>query len=626
MTITSLIHTTPKRLLLIAAATMLALAIAATAPALSRADVYCVHQAGFTCPAGTLDEGINLQTALNSAAGTPSTASSPNVITIGPGTYQPSPAGRGFSADIPYPLQVTGAGPSQTTLTDSGAPVVIKLVGASPNVVTLSGLTVGGSAGYGVTIVDGSVDHVAVDPSRDAPTSEVGVLLRASTVKDSTVTLPAGNRGFGLEIDGGSLSSNEIDDVTVHGGKFGVGSYAGAIIHRARLIGNTTSLAVDSAPIYIDDSLLVGGGIQAGNDPDGTEGSVQAVNDTIVSDGTSSVGLASLSASSSGSDITIYNSIVRGFPISFEAFGTNAALEAANDNYDGTTSLTAARSGATLNVSGTVTGDPAFVNPEGGDYHLAWNSPLIDAGDTGLVGDIASPTDLDGNPRDVAPLDLGAYEYQRRTPTAVATATPSNARVGGAITFDGGGSSDLDDGDTLTYAWSFDDGASASGATVTHAFTTPGAHTATLTVTDPTGLTSKQSDTVMVTAPATPPITTSSSGTTITPAAPHLVVLGMPSVKGNKLTLKLSCTGSAACSGIRVVETTNKTKLLASARLSLKAGQTKTVTLTLNSMGKRLLARLGKLPVVISVAINTTTVKGAHATLHSPKKPKHRHP
>ncbi|HET6864478.1 MAG TPA: hypothetical protein VFH80_01085, partial [Solirubrobacteraceae bacterium] len=86
MTTISLI--TPKRLLLIAAATMLTLAIAAAAPALSRAaaQTYCVHQAGYMCPAGSVDAGNNLQGALGDAGRNPSTASSPNVVTIGPGT------------------------------------------------------------------------------------------------------------------------------------------------------------------------------------------------------------------------------------------------------------------------------------------------------------------------------------------------------------------------------------------------------------------------------------------------------------------------------------------------------------------------------------------------------------
>jgi PKD domain len=625
---------------------MLVLALGALVPAVSRADAvtYCVHQAGFTCPVGTVDEGINLQTALDQATNNPSTASSPNVITIGPGTYQPSSAGSGFSATTQYPLQVTGAGVGQTTLTDSATQAVIQVVGTSgPNTVSVSGLTVGGAGQYGVFISNGSVDHVAVDPSGPGSSTEDGVLLADSTVKDSTVTFQAGDSGAGLLISGsGGITSNEIDDVTVDGGNYGVDATAGGTIHRAKLIGNTIPLEVDSAPVYIDDSLLVGGGLRAEDDQN-TEGSIQAVSDTIVTGSSSGTGVMSASNSSSGTDITIYNSIIHGFPTSFETAGTNATIEAANDNYDGTT-------GAGISVRRTVTGDPAFVDAGAGDYHLAWNSPLIDAGNTSLENG-ASTTDLDGNPREVppftgstSPLDLGAYEYQHQAPTAVASDTPSSVMTGTPITFDGSRSSDPADGDTLTYAWSFDDGATGTGASVTHSFSTPGVHTATLTVTDPTGLTSRQLTTVTVTSPPTPTPTptattqpTPLSGTVTNPAPPHLTVLGKLVVTGNKVTLKLACTGTAACSRIDVTETTvekQKTRKrivrVASAALRLNPGQTKSVTLTLNGTGNAMLKRFATLPITITVTMTTArttaTVKAAHATLRPPTKPPHGHP
>jgi hypothetical protein len=94
----------------------------------------------------------------------------------------------------------------------------------------------------------------------------------------------------------------------------------------------------------------------------------------------------------------------------------------------------------------------------------------------------------------------------------------------------------------------------------------------------------------------------------------------------NQVTLKLSCTGTTACTGIRVTETANKNEQVASARLSLEPGQTKVITLALNGKGRRLLAHRGKLPVVITVTITPAMLKAAHVTLHAPKKPAHRHP
>lgn len=65
---------------------------------------------------------------------------------------------------------------------------------------------------------------------------------------------------------------------------------------------------------------------------------------------------------------------------------------------------------------------------------------------------------------------------------------------------------DPDHGDSpLTYAWRFDDGASAAGAVVRHAFAHHGRHTGAVTVTDPTGLTATAAVSVPV-SDRTPPV------------------------------------------------------------------------------------------------------------------------
>ncbi len=55
--------------------------------------------------------------------------------------------------------------------------------------------------------------------------------------------------------------------------------------------------------------------------------------------------------------------------------------------------------------------NPRFVNPAIGDYHLAPDSPAIDAGDPYFVGPMGE-TDLDGDPRVLGGItDIGADEY-----------------------------------------------------------------------------------------------------------------------------------------------------------------------------------------------------------------------
>lgn len=72
---------------------------------------------------------------------------------------------------------------------------------------------------------------------------------------------------------------------------------------------------------------------------------------------------------------------------------------------------------------------------------------------------------------------------------------PYSGSIGVAIAFDGTGSADPD-GTIVSYAWTFGDGESGTGATPSHAYAVIGNYTALLTVTDNEGLT--DSDTVIV--------------------------------------------------------------------------------------------------------------------------------
>jgi PKD repeat protein len=91
-------------------------------------------------------------------------------------------------------------------------------------------------------------------------------------------------------------------------------------------------------------------------------------------------------------------------------------------------------------------------------------------------------------------------------PTAAFTTSAS----GLAVDFDGSGSKDSD-GTVASYAWSFGDGASGTGARTTHAYTAPGSYTAQLTVTDDSGATGVQTSTVTVQATNRPPTAAFSS-------------------------------------------------------------------------------------------------------------------
>ncbi|PZX55861.1 PKD domain-containing protein, partial [Algoriphagus chordae] len=76
---------------------------------------------------------------------------------------------------------------------------------------------------------------------------------------------------------------------------------------------------------------------------------------------------------------------------------------------------------------------------------------------------------------------------ENNAPIAVATSTVTEGTVPLEVSFDGSGSSDLE-GD-ISYAWTFGDGATATGINPSHTFTTEGTYTVVLTVTDESGLT-----------------------------------------------------------------------------------------------------------------------------------------
>lgn len=148
---------------------------------------------------------------------------------------------------------------------------------------------------------------------------------------------------------------------------------------------------------------------------------------------------------------------------SVDVAGLDAAIEA-----------TLAAGTYTLVVDGVGTGDPATTGYSDygsvGRYHLAGTLP---SGET----------------------------VENRAPTASLEASTTSGTAPLPVSFDGSASSDPD-GDVLSHAWAFGDGATASGATASHTYDTAGTYAVTLTVSDGQ-LTSSTSTTITVGEPAT---------------------------------------------------------------------------------------------------------------------------
>ncbi len=126
-------------------------------------------------------------------------------------------------------------------------------------------------------------------------------------------------------------------------------------------------------------------------------------------------------------------------------------------------------------------------------------------------GPATSDGDLTGTVDFTLGAGCGAYNYgygptdvvPNVEPTAVAEVSPATGPVGTEFTYSGEKSSDAETPNDLDYSWDLDaDGTKdASGPVVKKTWDTPGARTAVLTVTDPSGGLDTAEQTVTVTAP-----------------------------------------------------------------------------------------------------------------------------
>jgi PKD repeat protein len=139
---------------------------------------------------------------------------------------------------------------------------------------------------------------------------------------------------------------------------------------------------------------------------------------------------------------------------------------------------------------------------------------------TTFAAGAANPVDIQVSPSGdlfYADFDGGtirriAFVSTNQPPVAVATANPTSGNPPLTVNFDGSGSSDPDVGQTLSYAWDLDgDGQFDDASTVmaTFTYTTAGTRTATLRVTDSSGMSDTDSVTITVSSTGnTPPTAT----------------------------------------------------------------------------------------------------------------------
>jgi PKD domain len=130
-------------------------------------------------------------------------------------------------------------------------------------------------------------------------------------------------------------------------------------------------------------------------------------------------------------------------------------------------------------VSGAASGSGSVTCSAG-----TWSAPLATAlSAAGLYMLSATQSDQAGNTGSSPSQTLTITDLP---PAASFSFSPISPQVGQTLLFDGAASSDPD-GTISFYAWSFGDGANASGATTSHAYAKPGTFTVQLSVTDNSG-------------------------------------------------------------------------------------------------------------------------------------------
>ncbi len=339
------------------------------------------------------------------------------------------------------------------------------------------------------------------------------------TVTNSTVSGNSGNGIYNyyyatLTLTNSTVSGNSAN---VNGAGIYNVFHATATVTKSTISGNSAQygggifnargeVTLINSTISGNSAQYCGGGIfnARGNETSGYGGAVNVTNSTLFGNSANTGGaICNRPVLGRNTTLTLKGSILANSPSGGNCFGySTIASRGHNLSDDGTCAAFFTQPSDFNNIPPGL--DPGGLKDNGGSTKtiaLLATSPAVDA------IPVSDCNDLAGNPvttdqRGVArpqgrACDIGALERVLNQLPVANAGVDQTGIVNVPLTFHGSASLDPD-GTIVSYQWNFGDGSpTATGATVRHAYSMAGIHTATLTVTDNGG--AAASDTAVVT-------------------------------------------------------------------------------------------------------------------------------
>jgi hypothetical protein len=466
----------------------------------AQAKTYCVDTAN-CAPADTyaLNEG-----GLNGAIAAASvTVAEDDRIEIGVGTIN-------LTAPITYTsssgneIYIEGAGSGLSIITSSiasGDVLTINATGASGETLSNLGFKLLGAPAITRRMINqlgGRATGISVENNGGPLAGSVGARFANGAECWSCSFMASGDNVVGVYADTGATFKNLSIDVAPAAQTVGLMATSGTtLIQSAVIRGAMLGATTDSGKLDIRDTLIDLGpnagarGVLIANSNGGStviEGGVNGA--TIVGTGDNQTGFRMSEMATQEVTTWIRNSLIK-------LTGSGVLGAACNHAGSSTTILDieyvmlnggapSKNAGCTGNTGTTWDANDhaladLFLDAAGGDYRVKPGAVVIDQGNqfensANHTSDAAGNARIvDGNLDGTPIIDVGAYEYQNYAPNKPQiTVTPTSVDTATPIHFSATATDD--NGDTLSYFWSFNDGTSADTAAGDHIFAQPGSY------------------------------------------------------------------------------------------------------------------------------------------------------